>query len=208
LYYVVNRAGAFYTSTDLETWEQVAKITQETAVLCSVVYKDSIILGGISGSLYIYNYVTNTITLKNLNTQSAINDMQIGPNGAIIFVGTNNLCKITYDLETYQNLNTSGGYLTHIYKNFILGQAGKLLRIDQTIQWIPYPYIPIGEVIINGGQVTYYNTYPYNTNGLFEATSSTFGLLRTAAEPDELNCHCQEAVLTPANLYNLNNYAC
>lgn len=206
LYYAISRDGIIYTSSDLSAWTQLNKIEQSTGIQCVKVYKNNIILGGISGTLFIYSLENNTFTIKNIGSSEVILDMQVRPNGAMIFVGSNNMCKITYDFTTYQNLYTSGGYLEHIYKDFIMGQAGSFLRINQTVQWFDYPWVPVGEVTISGGQVTYVFTYPYNSNGLHEASSSTFGLLRTAAVTDEMNCNCNDAVITPANLYDLNNY--
>lgn len=206
LYYIISRNGTVYTSEDLITVTQKNKIEQSTYVQCAEIYKNTIIMGGISGSLYIYNLDTDEITLNNISSSEVILDMQVRPNGAMIFVGSNNMCKITYDFITYQNLYTSGGYLEHIYKDFIMGQAGSFLRINQTVQWFDYPWVPIGELTISGGQVTYFTTYPYNSNGLHEASSSTFGLLRTAAVTDEMDCTCNDAVITPSNLYDLSNY--
>ena len=38
------------------------------------------------------------------------------------------------------------------------------------------------------------------------ATPATYGLVRVAAVEDEQNCQCEDAAITPANLYDLNNY--
>lgn len=38
------------------------------------------------------------------------------------------------------------------------------------------------------------------------ATPATYGLMRVAAVEDEQNCQCEDAAITPANLYDLNNY--
>lgn len=38
------------------------------------------------------------------------------------------------------------------------------------------------------------------------ATPATYGLMRVAAVEDERNCQCEDAAITPANLYDLNNY--
>lgn len=72
--------------------------------------------------------------------------------------------------------------------------------------WVDYNFIPIGEVLIRTGNIAFTTTYPYNSNGLHQATASSYGVLRTAAETDELNCSCNDAVITPSNLYKLNNY--
>lgn len=38
------------------------------------------------------------------------------------------------------------------------------------------------------------------------ATPTTFGLMRVAAPTDEIDCSCNDASITPANLYDLSNY--
>ena len=78
--------------------------------------------------------------------------------------------------------------------------------------WRERNIVPIGEVYADGtGKITGVSTYPYNQNGYTvntrtQATPTTFGLVRTAAPEDETNCQCDDAAITPENLYKLADY--
>lgn len=78
--------------------------------------------------------------------------------------------------------------------------------------WRERNIVPIGEVYADGaGKITGVSTYPYNQNGYTvntrtQATPTTFGLVRTAAPEDETNCQCDDAAVTPGNLYKLADY--
>ena len=204
-YYVFDNNGKIFVSTDLEEWTTLPITTP--APSCAKLYGDKIIVGCMDGSLCLVNLTDNTVQqITAVKKQASITDIHVLQDNGVLIVGYYGLCAITYDLSNFTQLLTTDNLINAVEGEFIVGSAGIHYKIQLQTSWVPYPYIPIGELTISGGEVTYFTTYPYNTNGLFEATTSTFGLLRTAAEPDELNCHCQEAVLTPANLYNLNNY--
>lgn len=78
--------------------------------------------------------------------------------------------------------------------------------------WSEINLAPVGEVTMDGaGKITAVTTYPYNQNGYTvnvgtQATASTFGLVRTAGAEDETDCQCNDAAVTPENLYKLANY--
>lgn len=78
--------------------------------------------------------------------------------------------------------------------------------------WRERNIVPIGEVYADGaGKITGVSTYPYNQNGYTvntrtQATPTTFGLVRTAAPEDETNCQCDDAAVTPGNLYKLADF--
>lgn len=78
--------------------------------------------------------------------------------------------------------------------------------------WSEINLAPVGEVTMDGaGKITAVTTYPYNQNGYTvnvgtQATASTFGLVRTAGAEDETDCQCDDAAVTPENLYKLANY--
>lgn len=84
--------------------------------------------------------------------------------------------------------------------------AYQYITIEENTGWVDYNFVPIGEVLFRTNAIASSTTYPYNRNGLVVATTSTFGMLRMAADSDEIDCSCNDAVLTPANLYDLNNY--
>lgn len=205
LYYAFNAQGNIFTSANLSTWTKLDVTT--SAVHTAVVQGNRIIGAGNSGRLSIYSIPEKTVTLVNTPTTEIIRDIKLLEDGTFILVGDKGVCLTGKDINNLTKLNTgTSAALNCTHNGFMAGASGTFFKLGTDNQWIPYPYIPVGEVTISGGEVTYFTTYPYNTNGLHEASSSSFGLLRTAAVVDELNCHCSDAVLTPANLYSLNNY--
>lgn len=78
--------------------------------------------------------------------------------------------------------------------------------------WNEINLAPVGEVDMDGtGKITAVTTYPYNQNGYTvntgtQATTTTFGLVRTAGAEDETDCQCDDAAVTPENLYKLANF--
>lgn len=205
-YYMFDNSGIIIETTDFSAWRIVTQTG--TSINCANVYKDKILIGTMRGSVFVFE-PNNNNSLREISTvkeNATIDDIEVLSNSSVLIVGYYGLCAVSYDLQKFEQLIPGDNRLTSAHRQFIVGNNGQFYNISNTSEWTSYKHIPIGELTISGGVVTYFTTYPYNTNGLFEATSSTFGLLRTAAEPDELNCHCQEAVLTPANLYNLNNY--
>jgi len=198
-------SNVVFKSYDLLNWDTMVAVN---AANCIGVYDDThILVGGKTGMAYKINTKSvAAIETVQVHANATINDIAVLGDGSVLVVGNNSLCAISNDFKTFRTAFEYTGILNRIYDKFIVGGNGAILNLNKQEQWVKYEYIPIGELTISGGEVTYFTTYPYNTNGLFEATSSTFGLLRTAAEPDELNCHCSDAVITPANLYNLSNY--
>lgn len=79
-------------------------------------------------------------------------------------------------------------------------------------EWVQTHLAPVGEVYLDGaGKVTAVSTYPYNQNGYTVnsntvATPSTFGLVRTAAVEDEMDCSCSDASVTPSNFMKVGDY--
>lgn len=203
-YFVLNGNGGIFISQTLTSWTAIQP--QALGGKCLKLYGDDILIGCQNGVLKIMNKQNVIATEKTMDIKGEIKDMAILEDGSLLIVGNQNLCYTTSDLENFSLIQVIGGDLRHIHKDYMVGANGYILQLVTAKNWIPYPYIPVGEVTISGGEVTYFTTYPYNTNGLHEASSSSFGLLRTAAVVDELNCHCSDAVLTPANLYSLNNY--
>lgn len=79
-------------------------------------------------------------------------------------------------------------------------------------EWVEKNIAPVGEVYLDGtGKITAVSTYPYNQNGYTVnsntvATPSTFGLVRTAAVEDEMDCSCSDASVTPSNFMKVGDY--
>lgn len=60
------------------------------------------------------------------------------------------------------------------------------------------------ERMVNNRKVVY---NLYGEHNLQNGSSTTYGLMRTAAPAvDEINCSCDDAAITPSNLFKLNNY--
>lgn len=84
--------------------------------------------------------------------------------------------------------------------------AYQYLNVGGTVQWMDYPYTPIGEAQYRTDKIAFSTTYAYNLNKIHEASTSAYGLMRVAAPVDETDCSCSDASITPANLYGLNDY--
>ena len=207
-YYIVGQGGEVAYSTDLNTWNRIEDIGGGAVTTCIKFYNNQLLIGNNNGNVNIYNIETNETTILQVNSNRSITDIAILPNNILLVITNYGNCFISYDHKTFTSLISVGDiYLRRISLNkFVVGDNGIIITLNQNTGWVDYPYIPIGEVIISDGEVTYVHTYPYNSNGLHEASSSTFGLLRTAAVTDEMDCSCNNAVITPSNLYNISNY--
>lgn len=84
--------------------------------------------------------------------------------------------------------------------------AYQYLNVGGTVQWMDYPYTPIGEAQYRTDKIAFSTTYAYNLNKIHEASTSAYGLMRVAAPVDETDCSCNDASITPANLYGLANF--
>ena len=206
LFYAIDTSGQILSSSQLTNWASEGSVTADSK--CLYAYNNNTILvGALNGMIAKLDLTTKNITTVYINKQVGnINKISKLDGDTFLIVGSGNICHITKDFVEFQQVYSTAGDLRGSYNSYAVGANGTILIVSKSGTWQPYPYIPVGEVTISGGEVTYFTTYPYNSNGLFDATSSTFGLLRTAAEPDELNCSCSDAVLTPANLYNLQNF--
>lgn len=203
LYYVLEQGGGLYQSPNLQSWVNVGAVS---GVNCMSGYGNEILLLGSKGVIHKFNVLTKTSEQIELPVNETVRYISVLQDGSVLVVGDNNLCSISKDLKSFEQIYSSGGNLKYVYNDFMVGAGGTILKLNSQGSWVPYPYIPVGEVIISGGEITYAHTYPYNSNGLHEASSSTFGLLRTAAVKDEMDCSCNNAVITPSNLYNISNY--
>ena len=204
-YYLFDNSGKIFTSTNLTDWTATQHTIQTPS--CAKLYGDNILIGCVNGYLLVFNLQSDTIRqITPLKQDASITDIDILADGGVLIVGHKGICAVSYDLQNFTQLLQRDNLITATEGNFIVGSSGIHCKLVLQSTWVPYTYIPVGEVTISGGEVTYFTTYPYNSNGLHQASSSSFGLLRTAATVDEMNCSCTDAVLTPSNLYDLNNY--
>lgn len=123
------------------------------------------------------------------------------------YITTSGDIGVSDNLSTWEQLQESGKPLSSIYENIIVGNLGTILNLE-TVTWQNYSKVPVGSVVVSNGVITYVETFPYNYtqyNGLI-ATPTTFGVMRVAAPTDEIDCSCNDASITPANLYDLSNY--
>ena len=70
--------------------------------------------------------------------------------------------------------------------------------------WTIFDKVPVGTVTKSGNTITNVNTYSYNRTVL--ATTTQAGILRVATQTDELNYNCNDAAITPENLYRIENF--
>ena len=157
------------------------------------------------------NIIATTAQGENF-TASEINDLDVSKltaNKVYVYIGRNGTP--TY---TAGNLHTSPTTPTGATSGDVWFKTLEPLASYHYFSgaWHEINFVPVGEITMDGaGKITGVSTYPYNQNGYTvntrtTATASTFGLVRTAAPEDETDCQCNDAALTPGNLYKLADF--
>lgn len=121
-------------------------------------------------------------------------------------------------INAVESIVTCGGY--HALGGSINRDYASMIIIEANYEEGTVPYFDVGCFRVNGdediidsavqfermvnNQKVVYNLY--GEHNLQNGSSSTYGLMRTASVTDEVNCTCDDASVTPANLFKLNNY--
>jgi len=141
-------------------------------------------------------------TVKNIVTETtSILVSSVNSDTEIVALNHNGTIDISSGYITdYEIPTTSNTY------NLYYDEHLNKMNVNSTgTSWEQTFMTPIAEIEVQNGVITYFNSkHPIRLNQY--ATPTTYGLIRTASYTDELNCNCEDASITPNNLYNLENY--
>lgn len=206
-YYYLSGNRKIYRSTNLTTWVEF-KSVEEANISCLYLSDNKLLCGGSPAHLYTYDFNTSAWTGYDFNTAGTITGIsKIG--NEFFIVGTNNNTFRTTNLQNFEQLTTDTQNIVifqSIKQDIAVGSNGVIAQITSQANLQPFNKVPVGEVIKSGGTIVEAITYPYNVNGLTMASSTNYGMLRTATIEDETNCSCTDAGITPSNLYKLNDF--
>ena len=124
-----------------------------------------------------------------------------------VFIGADGVSDV-YNNVIYRQTTQPEGELNDVW--FKTLEPTHAYRYNGSM-WVGYDKVPVGQATVTDGNITDVLTFDFNQNGYNVnaqtlATPATYGLIRTAAPEDEIDCSCNDAGITPANLYDLNNY--
>lgn len=121
-------------------------------------------------------------------------------------------------INAVESIVTCGGY--HALGGSINRDYGSMVIIEANYEEGTVPYFDVGCFRVNGNeniidsavqfermvnnQKVIYNLY--GEHNLANGSATSYGLMRTASVEDEVTCSCDDASITPANLFKLNNY--
>ena len=206
-YYYLSGNRKIYRSTNLTTWVEF-KSVEEANISCLYLSDNKLLCGGSPTHLYTHDFNTSAWASYDFNTAGTITGIsKIG--NEFFIVGTNNNTYRTTNLQNFEQLTTDTENIVifqSIKQDIAVGSNGVIAQITSQTSLQPFTKVPVGEVVKEGGVITEVATYPYNVNGLTMASPTTFGLMRVAAPEDEVDCSCNDASITPSNLYDLSNY--
>ncbi len=202
----VGDSGYIGTSTNGVDWTPLIMGTQ-THFTCIRYMNSEFIATARSGKIFRSQNGTSWSEIPT-NITTDILDINLH-NGVYCAVGTVGTIYTSTDLSNWTRIRTDvTDMLIGVENNYIVGGGGLKYILEQDNTWVPYTKVPLGTVTISNSTITNVYTFPYNYtpyNGLL-ATAQTYGLLRVAAVEDEVDCSCNDAGITPSNLYKLNNF--
>ena len=197
--------GHYYRSTDNgTTWEQ--RTFSFSDKITKIRFYNNKFLAVSNSGLIVQSSEGLNWTQSDTNYNVSLTDIGFWNNSYYCVAISGDIFK-SEDLTNWETLPNVGVALLGVYENIICGNNATILNIDG-VDWIGYSKVPVGSVTVSDGVITSVETFPYNYtqyNGLI-ATPSTFGLMRVAAPEDEVDCSCNDASITPSNLYDLSNY--
>lgn len=83
------------------------------------------------------------------------------------------------------------------------GEWGRFLSLSVDGDGFSTAYAPTPSFEANGEEIV---NAAWVNNRTQPATTSTYGLMRVAAPTDEIDCSCNDASITPSNLYDVSNF--
>ena len=206
-YYYLSGNRKIYRSTNLTTWVEF-KSVEEANISCLYLSDNKLLCGGSPTHLYTHDFNTSAWASYDFNTAGTITGIsKIG--NEFFIVGTNNNTYRTTNLQNFEQLTTDTQNIVifqSINQDIAVGSNGVIAQITSQTSLQPFNKVPVGEVVKSGGTIVEAITYPYNVNGLTMASTTNYGVMRVAAQTDETDCSCNDASITPSNLYSLANY--
>lgn len=125
-------------------------------------------------------------------------------NGYYLVGVQNGYYYISTDLLNFEMLEFKTATPLQMKHGLVVGYTQTLVNVEGGSTWTIFDKVPLGTVEKSGGVITSVYTWQYDRTVI--ATPSTFGLMRVAAPEDEVDCSCNDASITPSNLYTLSNY--
>ena len=201
----ITEGGRIYTSDDGVTWtirhtnsnynfEGITFVNNKLLV-CG---NKGIVLASNDGESWSTTIIDTTATFNSGSYTNGI--YYVGGTAGTLYMST--------DLVSWEHVEMPSVQQIYECKDNIVVAAYSLIVLEPASSWVLYEKVPVGSVVVSDGAIIYVETFPYNYtqyNGLI-ATQTTFGLMRVAAPEDEVDCSCNDASITPSNLYDLSNY--